>query len=135
PALIQEFERTTIESKMVRFRYGPWDYRYRKWIALLVGKGLLHAGVEGRTVKLWLTESGHQAAKALVDTPDLGDLGQRAKLVARAFGGTSVTALKNFVYETFPEIINMRGGDPFTIGILSSSDCSFTSGSRWSAFH
>lgn len=73
PAHVQEFERTTIESKMVRFRYGPWDHRYRRWISLLVGKGLIHAGVEGRTVKLWLTEAGHETASTLRDSTDLGN--------------------------------------------------------------
>ncbi|WP_137819611.1 hypothetical protein [Pseudomonas sp. 2FG] len=115
PACIQDFERTTIESKMVRFRYGPWDHRYRRWIALLVGKGLLHARVDGRTVKLWLTEVGHSAAHALEDAPDLEYLSARAGLVARTFGTMSGTALKNFVYATFPEIITMRWGDPITI--------------------
>jgi hypothetical protein len=115
PANVQEFERTTIESKMVRFRYGPWDHRYRRWISLLVGKGLLHAGVEGRTVKLWLTEAGHETASALGNALDLEDLAGRARLVAKTFGSMSGTALKDFVYETFPEITNMRWGDPITI--------------------
>lgn len=114
-AHIQDFERTTIESKMVRFRYGPWDHRYRRWIALLVGKGLLHAGVEGRTVKLWLTDAGHLTAQVLGDSPDLEDLSDRAKLVAKRFGTMSGTALKDFVYATFPEITTMRWGDPITI--------------------
>lgn len=114
-AYIQDFERTTIESKMVRFRYGPWDHRYRRWIALLVGKGLLHAGVEGRTVKLWLTDAGHSTAQALGDSPELEDLSGRAKLVAKTFGTMSGTALKDFVYATFPEITTMRWGDPITI--------------------
>jgi len=115
PARIQEFERTTIESKMVRFRYGPWDHRYRRWIALLVSKGLLHAGVEGRTVKLWLTEEGRRTATMLADDEELNDLAARAKLVAKAFGGMTGTGLKDFVYATFPEITNMRWGDPITI--------------------
>lgn len=114
-AHIQDFERTTIESKMVRFRYGPWDHRYRRWIALLVGKGLLHAGVEGRTVKLWLTDAGHSTAQVLGDSPDLEALSGRAKLVAKTFGTMSGTALKDFVYATFPEITTMRWGDPITI--------------------
>ena len=36
PAKIQDFERTTIESKMVRFRYGPWDHRYREFLNILI---------------------------------------------------------------------------------------------------
>lgn len=115
PAKIQEFERTTIESKMVRFRYGPWDHRYRRWIALLVGKGLLHAGVEGRTVKLWLTEAGRQAAAILANDDELHDLWGRAKLVAKVFGSMTGTGLKDFVYSTFPEITNMRWGYPIQI--------------------
>lgn len=114
-AHIQDFERTTIESKMVRFRYGPWDHRYRRWIALLVGKGLLKAGVEGRTVKLWLTDTGHSTAQNLSSSPDLEDLFTRAKLVAKTFGTMSGSALKDFVYNTFPEITTMRWGDPITI--------------------
>lgn len=115
PAHIQEFERTTIESKMVRFRYGPWDHRYRRWIALLVGKGLLRAGVEGRTVKLWLTDAGHATARSLGESGGLEDLSGRAKLVARTFGSMTGSALKDFVYATFPEITNMRWGHPITI--------------------
>ncbi len=114
-AHIQEFERTTIESKMVRFRYGPWDHRYRRWIALLVGKGLLKVDVQGRTVKLWLTDAGHVVAKALEITAELVDLSARASLVARTFGSMSGSGLKDFVYATFPEITNMRWGDPITI--------------------
>lgn len=114
-ANIQEFERTTIESKMVRFRYGPWDHRYRKWIALLVAKGLLRAGVEGRTVKLWITESGHSAARMLGESSELDDLSERAKLVAKTFGTMSGSALKDFVYAIFPEITTMRWGDPIAI--------------------
>ena len=38
-AEVADFERTTIESKMVRFRYGPWDHRYRRWVALMAARG------------------------------------------------------------------------------------------------
>jgi hypothetical protein len=114
-ARIQDFERTTIESKMVRFRYGPWDHRYRRWISLLVAKGLLHAGVDGRTVKLWLTEQGHAVAKSLQESAELCDLAGRARLVAKTFGTMTGTALKDFVYATFPEITNMRWGDPISL--------------------
>src|SRR5258708_1960003 len=41
-AAIPEEERNTIEGRMIRFRYGPWDPRYRRWIALLVSRGLAH---------------------------------------------------------------------------------------------
>ena len=50
---------------------------------------------------------------ALSDHPSV--VAARAKLVARYFGGMTGTGLKNFVYATFPEITNMRWGDPITI--------------------
>jgi hypothetical protein len=39
-ASIGEQEANTIEAKMIRFRYGPWDKRYRRWIGIMVAKGL-----------------------------------------------------------------------------------------------
>jgi len=114
-ANILDFERTTIESKMIRFRYGPWDHRYRRWIALLVAKGLVHAGVEGRTVNLWLTDLGKETASDLKESTELESLALRAKLVNTNFGTMSGSALKDFVYRTFPEITDMRWGAPITL--------------------
>ena len=33
---VAEHERLSVESSMVRFRYGPWDFRYRRFINLLI---------------------------------------------------------------------------------------------------
>lgn len=114
-AKILSFERSTIESKMIRFRYGPWDHRYRRWIALLVSKGLVHAGVEGRTVKLWITDRGKDVADDLKEASELETLALRAKLVSTNFGAMSGSALKDFVYRTFPEITDMRWGAHISI--------------------
>jgi hypothetical protein len=76
---------------------------------------MLHTWVEGRTVKVLLTEAGHQAAMQLSNSTELQDLAARAKLVASTFGNMSGSSLKDFVYATFPEITNMRWGEPITI--------------------
>ena len=34
-ANVQDYERDSVESSMIRFKYGPWDDRYRRWIGLL----------------------------------------------------------------------------------------------------
>jgi hypothetical protein len=114
-AEIAEFERTTIESKMVRFRYGPWDHRYRRWAALMASKGLVAVDVKGRTVQLWATEAGRQLAAAMAREPPLESLATRAALVAKAFGNRSGTDLKNFVYDTFPELTSMKWGQEIEI--------------------
>lgn len=112
---VAAFERTTIESKMVRFRYGPWDYRYRRWIALMVSRGLVAIDVKGKTVCLWPTHQGQETAMVLADQEALEDLANRAKLVAKSFGNRSGTDLKNFMYDTFPELIDMKWGEEIAI--------------------
>jgi hypothetical protein len=109
-ARIADHERLSIEAKMIRFRYGPWDSRYRRWIALLVAKGIAHTYITGRTVNIVITPTGREVANTLAHAPDLADLAARSKLIHRAVGGMSATRLKDFIYETFPEILDMRWG-------------------------
>ena len=112
---VQEYERTTIESKMVRFRYGPWDARYRQWIGLLVAQGLVDAYVKGKTVHVVLTESGRAVAEEFEASEEYADLADRSKLIFKLVGRKSGTWLKEFVYATFPEIIDMKWGDPIEL--------------------
>ena len=55
--IARDNERKSIESQMIRYRYGPWDPRHRKTVNLLVAKGLAEA-VEGRPTYIRLTEKG-----------------------------------------------------------------------------
>lgn len=114
-AEVAEYERTTIESKMIRFRYGPWDHRYRRWVALMAARGLVTVDVKGKTVQLWPTPEGQAVATALANQEPLEDLATRAKLVARSFGNRSGTDLKKFVYANFPELTDMRWGEEIAI--------------------
>lgn len=110
-AMIDDFERTTIESKMIRFRYGPWDHRYRRWVALMVAKGLVVIWVKGKTVNIALTDEGLSVADQLLKTSAMKSVFGRAALISRHFGSKSGAALKNFVYETFPELTDMKWGE------------------------
>jgi hypothetical protein len=107
---IPEEERNTIEARMIRFRFGPWDKRYRRWIGLLVAKGLAQAYLEGRAVNVKLTNAGINVATQLSEIEEFRPLTKRSQIVASAVGGYSATKLKNFVYEVFPEIVDMRWG-------------------------
>src|SRR5688572_3407173 len=62
---IPEHEQRTIEAQMVRYRYGPWDGRYRRWIGLLMSKGLASTYLEGRTVHVLITDEGLALAESL----------------------------------------------------------------------
>lgn len=107
---ISEEERNTIEARMIRFRFGPWDERYRKWIGLLVSKRLANTYVDGRTVKVQLTDDGLTLAESIEKLPEFEDLAARSKLISRSVGNYSATKLKDFVYEVFPEIVEMDWG-------------------------
>lgn len=104
-------ERDTIESSMVRYRYGPWDARYRRWLALLEAKGLVSTTVVGRTVQISLTPPGIDAASQLAGAEAMRDIDHRSAVVAKAVGGFTGTKLRQFVYDTFPELTSLRLGE------------------------
>lgn len=110
-AAVQEHERTSIESRMVRFRYGPWDGRYRRWIAILFARGLAETHVKGRTIYAGLTEAGAEIADALGDRAAFRDQKARVEVLRKTFGEMPGTRLKDFIYATFPEIIDLKWGE------------------------
>jgi len=114
-AKIQPYERANIETKMIRFRYGPWDHRYRRWIALLIARGLVQTAIEGRTVRVRLTERGRSVADSIVEHAEYSDIAERSRTIAKEFSHMSGTRLKEFIYEVFPELADMRWGEEIVL--------------------
>lgn len=112
---IKEFERTTIESRMVRFRYGPWDERYRRWIGLLVAKKIAITYVKGRTIHIEITQNGKELYKTLAETPNFETFNIRSELIMKTVGHFSATKIMNFIYEVFPELSSMKWGKEITL--------------------
>lgn len=106
---IEEHELYSVESEMVRYRFGPWDHRYRFYLNLLVGEGLIKVVSEGRKVIIALTDNGFMIANKLSTNPLLQIYAFRAEIIKRHFNMTS-TNLMNFIYDTFPEIISLNSG-------------------------
>lgn len=106
----QPYEENTVESKMIRFRYGPWDERYRRWIALLVSKSLASTYLKGRTVHVRLTDAGKAVAERLAQDPAFSDLDERSLLISRSVGSKSGEWLKSTIYEVVPELTGMAWG-------------------------
>jgi hypothetical protein len=104
---LQDYERYSVESEMVRYRFGPWDHRYREFLNILVGKGLASVSIEGRKVVIAATERGSQYAKQLASDQLFEPYQRRAKLLKRHFDMTA-TNLMRFIYATFPEIISLQ---------------------------
>lgn len=104
---VEEHERYSVESKMVRYRFGPWDHRYRELLNMLVARGLLTVSVEGRKVVIAATDPGRDQARLLASDPLFEQYSRRARLLKRNFDMTA-TNLMRFVYENFPEIVSLR---------------------------
>ena len=104
---VRDEERLSVESRMVRYRYGPWDDRYREFLNELVGLDLVHVRVQGRTVHIGLTDRGLDIANALSETSAYEEVARRAGLLKTNLN-LSATGLMHFIYETFPEIADMR---------------------------
>jgi hypothetical protein len=117
PALagVNARERVSIETKMIRFRYGPWDTRYRRWLGLLAAKGLIVLGVQGATVLIGLTERGRAVAEQISDEEIFRDIKARSDLICTFIGQMSGSKLKDFIYATFPGISSMRWGNKIDI--------------------
>jgi hypothetical protein len=107
---IPEQELMTIEARMIRFRFGPWDKRYRRWIGLLVSKDLACTYLKGRTVYVKLTPAGIKVAVQLSNLEEFRPIANRSQIVVSAVGKYSPTKLKDFIYKVFPEIVDMKWG-------------------------
>ena len=109
-AQVLDFERNSVEASMVRYKYGPWDFRYRRFINLLVAKGLVHVYLRGRTVHLGITPAGRESARNLAADEIFATLHERSTLLKRHLD-LGATALMQFIYRTFPELINLAYGE------------------------
>lgn len=112
--ILEDHERLSVESEMVRYRFGPWDHRYREFLNILTAKQLVKTTIEGRKVVISITDSGFEVAEKLVSDPLFKDYEQRSALLKRHFDLQASTLMK-FIYETFPEVISLRSNKAITL--------------------
>ena len=110
---LEDHERHSVESQMVRYRFGPWDHRYREFLNILVAKGLASISIEGRKVVIAATAAGRERAQQLSTDTSFAQYARRAEVLKRHFD-LSATNLMRFIYETFPEIVSLRPNAPIT---------------------
>lgn len=107
---IKNHEKTNVESSMVRFKYGPWDFRYRRFINILIAKGLVFIKTKGRTIEIGLTEEGIQLSRKLSISGQFDDITSRSQILKQHFDYTATNLMK-YIYKTFPEISSLRWGE------------------------
>ena len=104
---LEDNEKYSVESAMVRYRFGPWDHRYREFLNILAAKGLVSLDIEGRTVVISPTSAGQDIARKLIENPVFEPHARRAAALKRHLDLTA-THLMKFIYSTFPEVISLR---------------------------
>ena len=98
-----------IDSRMVRYRYGPWDPAYFALLGRLIGKGLVKPTPFARGIGYGVTDAGSTVAAALRDEPAWEDVAERVTMLRRHFDLTGAS-LKKFIYENFPEVTRRTWG-------------------------
>lgn len=80
-----DHERDSVESKMVRYRFGPWDHRYPLLLSLLQAKGLVQMRMSGITKMVGITARGKELSQQLAGKAEFVDVARRARLLKRYF--------------------------------------------------
>jgi hypothetical protein len=101
----------TIESRMVRYLYGPWDSLYYVTLAYLIGKGLIEPPVASKVDIFKLTPYGQDVLNSFEEDPAFVDLIRRAKTIYRLFKNYSGSRLKQYIYHHFPEVVDRGLGE------------------------
>ena len=111
PDLLQgrETPEPDVESRMVRYRFGPWDPAYFALLGRLIGKGLVQPAPFSRGIGYRATEKGRVVATAIQGEPAWLDTSERIRLLRQHFD-LSGANLKRFIYEHFPEVTRATWG-------------------------
>lgn len=109
-----EHEYLCVESKMVRYKFGPWDHDYKEYLNILVAKGLATMELTGRKVTIKITLRGGDVAKILAANHSFEQYAIRSKILKKHFNLTGTNLMK-FIYQTFPEVISLRSNTSISI--------------------
>jgi hypothetical protein len=107
---LKKYEKYSIEAKMIRYKYGPWDSMYYDVFAYLVSKGLMVISPIGGVDHFILTSAGEDVVEQLLEEKSFNEMALRCRIIKKALGRRSGASLKNFIYECFPEIVQQPVG-------------------------
>lgn len=109
-----DVDEAPLDSRMMRYRYGPWDPAYFAVLGSLIGRGLVEvtplASASGFGYRT--TTAGAALASDLSDDASFSTLLGRLKLLRRHLD-MSGTTLKNYLYE-LPEVADANWHEDLT---------------------
>jgi hypothetical protein len=100
-----------VESRMVRYLYGPWDHIYYPALAYLIGKELITVETKRGADVFRITQRGQDVVSLLAKEPVYEDLVRRANTAYKLFNSYTGNRLKDFIYDHFPEVVGRRVGE------------------------
>jgi hypothetical protein len=98
-------ERFSVESPMIRYKYGPWDDQYYAILGSLISKALIDTKSSGRNVQFKLSDRGREIAESFSSEPAWSTIAARAGILHRHYDKTG-NALKDRIYAEFPEVMD-----------------------------
>lgn len=102
-------ERQAVESRMIRYKYGPWDDRYYPILGALVGKRLATvANVAGAT-EITATDAGRTLSEQLASRQPWTIVAERARFL-RTYFDLPGSQLKDMIYAKLPEVAELPLG-------------------------
>lgn len=104
-----DLEAENIDSRMVRYRYGPWDPSYFAVLGRLIGKGLIEPVPAKNGIGYRTTETGQSLAGEIGREPAWSDTAARIAVLKRHLD-LSGENLKKMIYENFREIADASWG-------------------------
>ncbi|MCX2432826.1 hypothetical protein [Pedobacter sp. GR22-10] len=101
-----------IESRMIRFHYGPWDERYYQLLPYLEARSLIIIEKDKGTFTFFLTKQGQEISDLLISEEEFAKLASNIRNVNYVLGKMTGSQLKNMVYEMFEvEVTNRSMGN------------------------
>lgn len=94
-------EGAEVEAPMIRYRYGPWDTRYRQYLAFLEARKLVRVTVT-KPERVILTAAGRKAADELSRRASFRAIAERCDAMVGNLADMTGTELKELIYELFP---------------------------------
>jgi hypothetical protein len=95
-----------VESRMIRYHYGPWDERYYQVLPFLESKGLLKIEKDRNSYNFYLTDLGYQTAEKLLEDEEFVALGKNITNVNNILSNYSGSQLKSLVYKLFEKEVS-----------------------------
>lgn len=102
-------EYLAVESRVIRYKYGPWDDRYYPILGALVGRGLLTLASTPAGLEMHPTQYGRRIATLLKEDPSWQTTTARAVLLRKHLNHSG-NRLKQLIYSQLPDELDRPWG-------------------------